>query len=103
MIIIKGLDGKDKGEVRQDSSRKKILPFEFVVLEACLEAVISSLENEVCALYSLNLFFFFFEINFSLNLFLIGEFAEKMYSYSLAIFKTQCNINDYIFNIHLVV
>lgn len=59
MIIIKGLDGKDKGEVRQDSSRKKILPFEFVVLEACLEAVISSLENEVCALYSLNLFFFF--------------------------------------------
>lgn len=56
MIIVKGLDGKDKGEMRQDSSRKKILPFEFVVLEACLEAVISSLENEVCALYSLNLF-----------------------------------------------
>jgi len=62
MIIIKGLDGKDKGEMRQDSSRKKILPFEFVVLEACLETVISSLENEVCALYSLNLF-------------LIGEYA----------------------------
>ncbi|MCI11179.1 magnesium transporter MRS2-3-like, partial [Trifolium medium] len=42
-----GQNGKDKGEIKRDSSNNvKILPFEFVVLEACLEAVISSLENE---------------------------------------------------------
>ncbi|KAK2458466.1 magnesium transporter MRS2-1 [Trifolium repens] len=42
-----GQNGEDKGEIKRDSSNNiKILPFEFVVLEACLEAVISSLENE---------------------------------------------------------
>jgi len=88
MVIIKGLDGKDKGEMRQDSSRKKILPFEFVVLEACLEAVISSLQNEVCALYI-----------FPQSLLFIWRICRNMHSYSLVIFKTQC----YFFNMHLVI
>lgn len=41
-----GQDGNDKAGTRQNSSMK-ILPFEFVALEACLEAVCSALENEV--------------------------------------------------------
>ncbi|XP_045786767.1 magnesium transporter MRS2-3-like [Trifolium pratense] len=42
-----GQNGKDRSEIKRDSSNNvKILPFEFVVLESCLEAVISSLENE---------------------------------------------------------
>lgn len=53
--------GKDKRGMT-----KNTIPFEFVVLEACLEEVISSLENEVCIFrfnYKQILFlFFFFEI-----------------------------------------
>lgn len=41
-----GQDGNDKAGTRENSSMK-ILPFEFVALEACLEAVCSALENEV--------------------------------------------------------
>ncbi|KAL5070271.1 hypothetical protein RYX36_021158, partial [Vicia faba] len=37
---------KDEDEIKQVNNNKKIIPFEFVVLEACLEDVISSLENE---------------------------------------------------------
>ncbi|CAK8573821.1 unnamed protein product [Lathyrus sativus] len=39
-------DKKDEDEIKQVNDNKKIIPFEFVVLEACLEEVISSLENE---------------------------------------------------------
>ncbi|CAL5209813.1 unnamed protein product [Lathyrus oleraceus] len=39
-------DKKDEDEIKQVNDKKKIIPFEFVVLEACLEDVISSLENE---------------------------------------------------------
>lgn len=41
-----GGDGEGEAEIKEDSSTK-ILPFEFVALEACIESVCSALENEV--------------------------------------------------------
>ncbi|XP_057424754.1 magnesium transporter MRS2-3-like isoform X2 [Lotus japonicus] len=40
-----GGDGEGEAEIQEDSSTK-ILPFEFVALEACIESVCSALENE---------------------------------------------------------
>lgn len=43
-------DEKDNMEEKQDQKNRdvvKVLPFEFIALEACLEAACSSLDNEV--------------------------------------------------------
>lgn len=40
-------DEKGKGQEAISNNRPKVLPFEFIALEACLESACSCLENEI--------------------------------------------------------
>jgi hypothetical protein len=74
-------EGKEEGKQDLDNQDEmKVLPFEFVALEACLEAACSCLEIEVKIHYFLFLLLFcFVHFLFTITCFLLYLFSKSGY------------------------
>lgn len=58
----KGEDDKLDNKPPENRDGPKLLPFEFIALEACLEAACSCLDNEVKKFHHLIVFIFYFNV-----------------------------------------